>query len=176
LPDAALRSDLASCLDGERGAECTWSVLRDGRLFARAVDELSDPFRGTRGLTVAAGPRESALLLGAAVAIWLDAGFAAIRRAGARLAGPKLRRVAGPDVTGLSEVLVLQVGTVRSGDRVLLVHEWLGDGEALRACAGLVESAGGEVAGVLLLVDALGGEDLDGMGEVHALVRADDCL
>jgi adenine phosphoribosyltransferase len=176
LPDVALRSDLASCLDGARGAESVWSVLRDGRLFARAVDELADPFRGTRGVMVAAGPRESALLLGAAVAMRLDAGFAAIRRAGARLGGPKLRRVAGPDVTGLSEVLVLQVGTVRRGDHVLLVHEWLTDGEALKACAGLVESAGGEVAGVLLLVDALDGEDLDGVGDVHALVRADDCV
>ncbi len=73
MPDPALRSDLASCLDGARGADCVWAVLRD-------------------------------------------------------------------------------------------------------ACAGLVEAAGGEVAGVLLLVDALGGYDLNGLGTVHALVRADDCL
>jgi adenine phosphoribosyltransferase len=176
LPDPALRSDLASCLDGARGADCVWTVLRDGRLFARAVDELADPFRGTPGLTVAAGPRESALLLGAAIAMRLNACFAAIRGAGARLAGPKLRRVAGPDVTGLTEVLVLQVGTVRAGDRVLLVQEWLADDGGLRAAAGLIEAAGGEVAGVLLLVDGLGDGGLDGVGAVHALVRAQDCL
>jgi adenine phosphoribosyltransferase len=172
LSDQALRDDLAARLDAARGPAGVWGVLRDGQLFARAVDELAAPFRGMRGLVVVAGPRDTALLLGAAVAMRLQAGFAAVRGAGARLGGPKLRRVAGPDVTGLSEVLVLQVGTVRASDRILLVGDWREAGHGLEASAGLVEDAGARVAGVALLVDTLDGRN--GGAPVHALVHADD--
>jgi adenine phosphoribosyltransferase len=172
LSDAALRDDLTARLDAARGPEGVWGVLRDGRLFARAVDEVAAPFRGTDGLVVVAGPRDTALLLGAAVAMRLQAGFAAVRGAGARLGGPKLRRVAGPDVTGIGEVLVLQVGTVRASDRILLVEDWREEDHGIEASAGLVEGAGAEVAGVALLVDALNGRN--GGAPVHALVHADD--
>lgn len=170
MSEQALRDELAARLDAARGPEAVWGVLRDGKLFARAVDELAAPFRGMRDLVVVAGPRDTALLLGAAIAMRLQAGFAAVRGAGARLGGPKLRRVAGPDVTGLSEVLVLQVGTVRASDRILLVDDWREADHGLQASAGLVEGAGAEVAGVALLVDGLDGGD--GGPPVHALVRA----
>jgi adenine phosphoribosyltransferase len=172
LSDPALREELAARLDAARGPEAVWGVLRDGKLFARAVDELAAPFRGMRDLVVVAGPRDTALLLGAAIAMRLQAGFAAVRGAGARLGGPKLRRVAGPDVTGLSEVLVLQVGTVTASDRILLVQDWREDDHGVEASAGLVEGAGAEVAGVALLVDALNGRN--GGPPIHALVHADD--
>jgi len=172
LSEHALRDELAARLDPARGPEAVWGVLRDGKLFARAVDELAAPFRGMRDLVVVAGPRDSALLLGAAIAMRLQAGFAAVRGAGARLGGPKLRRVAGPDVTGLSEVLVLQVGTVTASDRILLVGDWREAGHELEASAGLVEGAGAEVAGVAVLVDGLHGGDSG--PPVHALVHADD--
>jgi adenine/guanine phosphoribosyltransferase-like PRPP-binding protein len=172
LSDPALRDDLAARLDAARGPEGVWGVLRDGKLFARAVDELAVPFRGMRDLVVVAGPRDTALLLGAAIAMRLQAGFAAVRGAGARLGGPKLRRVAGPDVTGLSEVLVLQVGTVSASDRILLVEDWREADHGLEASAGLVEGAGAEVAGVALLVDGLNGGN--GGPPVHALVHAEE--
>jgi adenine phosphoribosyltransferase len=169
LSEQALHDELAARLDAARGPEAVWGVLRDGKLFARAVDELAAPFREMRDLVVVAGPRDSALLLGAAIAMRLQAGFAAVRGAGA--AGrPKLRRVAGPDVTGLGEVLVLQVGTVRASDRILLVDDWREADHGLAASAGLVQGAGAEVAGVAVLVDALTGGD-DGP-PVHALVHA----
>src|SRR5215204_5021429 len=70
-------------------------------------------------------------------------------------------------------------GPFRSGDRVAIVEDVITTGGSALRAAEAVRAAGGEIAGVLALVDREEGgrEALEGAGlRVHALTRASDVL
>ena len=129
-------------------------LLSDAGFLARSVAALADPFENA-GVTKVAGVEARGFVLGAAVALRLEAGFVPVRKPGSVHPGPKATHVSGPDWRGRSLAYEVQRAAVADGDRVLLVDDWAETGSQALAARALIEECGGTWNGVSLLVDQL---------------------
>jgi adenine phosphoribosyltransferase len=129
-------------------------LLSDAEFLARSAAALAEPFADV-GVTKVAGIEARGFIFGAAVAMWLDAGFVAVRKPGSVHPGPKAVRVSEPDWRGQRLAYELQRAAVGVGDRVLLVDDWAETGSQALAAKALIEECGGDWAGASLLVDQL---------------------
>jgi adenine phosphoribosyltransferase len=55
------------------------------------------------------------------------------------------------DYTGQIKSLEIRVNALNSGEKVLIVDEWVETGAQIKAAIQLVEARGGEVAGILTI-------------------------
>ena len=106
--------------------------------------------RGRRVVDKVVGIEARGFILGAPVALRLGAGFVPVRKAG-RLPGAT-RRVAYALEYG-EAVLELHRDAIAPGERVLIVDDVLATGGTIAAARTLVESCGGVVAGVAVLME-----------------------
>ena len=125
------------------------TLLRDGNLFAEAVDYMYDHFR-EKEIEVIAGIESRGFIFGAALAYKLNIGFIPIRKPG-KLPAEKI-----------SEEYELEYGTdqleihrdaVKKGQRVLLVDDLLATGGTAQAAARLIEDLDGELIGIAFLIE-----------------------
>lgn len=141
-------------------------LLAEGTAFAAVVTALAAPFRD--GIDVVAAIEARGFILGAPVALALQAGFVPLRKSG-KLPGPVL-----------SERYSLEYGTDRiemhtdalhPGQRVLLVDDVIATGGTAEAACRLVQRAGARVTGLAALLEltALGGRSRLGEVEIHVL-------
>lgn len=85
-------------------------------------------------------------ILGTAIAFKAKVGFIAIRKSGKL---PKsCNRIEFVDYTNTKKGLELALGVVKSGDRILLVDEWIETGAQVRAAARLLEDQGASIAAI----------------------------
>ena len=124
-------------------------LLLDPGRFRRAVELMAEPFRGSKVRRVIS-IESRGFLLGAPIALLLDAGLVPIRKPG------KL-----PAAHGRVEY-VLEYGTdalemhrdaVSQGDRVLIVDDVLATGGTSEAAAKLVRAHGAQVVGFTFLIE-----------------------
>jgi adenine phosphoribosyltransferase len=132
-------------------------LLADGPLFAEVVHAIVDEHADS-GFDVVAGVEARGFLFGAAVALVAGTGVVPVRKAG------KLpwRTVSAAYALEYGEAVVEVHEDAFAGPRrVLLVDDVLATGGTLAAAADLVGRAGGELAGVSVVVElvALGGRD-----------------
>lgn len=120
-------------------------LFADPTAFQALVADLARPFDAA-GLDVVAGIDALGFILGTAVAWRLGKGLVPIRKAG-KLPVPALRQEF-VDYTGQAKALELRPDLIRPGRRVLIVDEWVETGAQMEAAAGLIERAGGRVAGL----------------------------
>ncbi|MEO0484826.1 MAG: adenine phosphoribosyltransferase [Pseudomonadota bacterium] len=145
------------------------TLFADPRGLRLAVDQLLDPYVGTR-IDKVAGLEARGFILGGAIAHQLSVGFVPIRKKG------KL-----PGAT-ISEAYTLEYGKAivevhddafEPGERVLLVDDLLATGGTAAAGIKLIERLGATTIGVAIVIDLpdLGGrKKLEAMGqEVHSL-------
>ena len=85
-------------------------------------------------------------ILGTALALHWQVGFAAIRKGG-KLPGAA-DRADFVDYTGQPKTLELRAGLLTAGMRIVVADEWIETGAQARAAAALVERQGGLVAGI----------------------------
>jgi adenine phosphoribosyltransferase len=69
-------------------------------------------------------------------------------------------------------VLRLQRGSLSSGDRVVLVDDWVETGSQFRAAGGLIAECGAELVGCSVIVDDMTDQVRAGIGRSHAIVRS----
>ncbi len=107
--------------------------------------------------TVVLGPETSGYALGALVARHLGVGFAGAAKSRRELADSDLWLSARTplDYRGRNLELTLRKRLLLPGDRVLLVDDWADTGGQLRALQRLVELAGAQVSGTVVIVDAV---------------------
>ncbi|KUN59957.1 phosphoribosyltransferase family protein [Streptomyces griseorubiginosus] len=129
-----------------------WGIFRDPRALAGMVHGLAEPFQED-GITAVCGIESRGFLLGAAVAVELGVGFAAVRKAAGIFPGKKVTRRSHPDYRGTRQELRLQRDAVGTGDRVLLVDDWIETGSQARAVRSMVEERGGQWMGCSVVVD-----------------------
>jgi adenine phosphoribosyltransferase len=138
------------------------TLLLDARGLRDAVAGLSEPFRGAR-IDKVAGIEARGLILGGAVALELDAGFAPVRKRG------KL-----PWDT-IGEDYALEYGTdriemhrdaVAPGERVLVVDDLIATGGTAEAAIRVIQKLGGEIVGCACIIDLPG---LGGSRRIEAL-------
>jgi adenine phosphoribosyltransferase len=148
-------------------------LLADGAILRGAVQALADPFRD-QGITKVAAVEARGFVLGAGVALELEAGFVAIRKTGAVHPGLKAARVTDPDWRGHQNVLRVQREALRRVDTVLLVDDWAETGSQAAAAKELVQMCSATFAGLSLLVDELPDARREELAPVHAVVSGDE--
>jgi adenine phosphoribosyltransferase len=150
-----------------------WAVFRDGEALEAIVKALAEPFRDD-GITAVCGLESRGFLLGAAVAVELGVGFVPVRKGEGLFPGRKSERTTAPDYRRLRHRLRMRRDGVRSGDRLVLVDDWIETGQQAAAARAMVEECGGRWAGCSVIVDQLGPEGHVPVGPVHALLSYDE--
>jgi adenine phosphoribosyltransferase len=123
-------------------------------VLRRAAAALAGPF-ASDAIDKVAALEARGFVLGAAVALELDAGFVAVRKPGGIHPGPKARVVTKPSWRGDPVTLELQRAAITTGERVLVVDDWAETGSQALAAKQLIEECGGDYAGLTMLVDQL---------------------
>jgi adenine phosphoribosyltransferase len=133
------------------------TLLGDARAFRRAVDELVQPWAGSK-IDKVAGIEARGFILGGAVAHQVSAGFIPIRKKG-KLPHKRVS-IAYSLEYGLDEMEMHEDAVVK-GDRVILVDDLIATGGTAEAAAKLLQRMGAEVLAACFIVDLpeLGGAE-----------------
>ncbi|WP_425901788.1 adenine phosphoribosyltransferase [Agrobacterium radiobacter] len=147
------------------------TLLGNPRAFRRAVDELVQPYAGTK-IDKIAGMEARGFILGGAVAHQLSAGFVPIRKKG-KLPHTTVR-VAYSLEYGVDE-MEMHVDAVQPGEKVILVDDLIATGRTAEGAVKLLRQMGAEIVSACFVIDLpdLGGrKKLEDLGvEVRTLVE-----
>jgi adenine phosphoribosyltransferase len=133
------------------------TLLGDARAFRRAVDELVQPWAGSK-IDKVAGIEARGFILGGAVAHQVSAGFVPIRKKG-KLPHTTVR-VAYSLEYGIDE-MEMHEDAVAKGERVILVDDLIATGGTAEGAVKLLRQMGAEVLAACFIIDLpdLGGAD-----------------
>lgn len=129
----------------------TYAWLDPSRLYcnsqalADCVEDLLVPFHGD-SIDIVAGIDAMGFILGACVAMKLQKGFLAIRKAGHLCVETQSQNYT--DYTGREKTMEVRQDVLKPGIRVLLVDQWIETGGTMKAAIQLVERLGGTIVGV----------------------------
>ena len=138
------------------------TLLGDARAFRRAIDELVQPWAGTK-IDKVAGMEARGFILGGAVAHQLSAGFVPIRKKG-KLPHAKVS-IAYSLEYGLDEMEMHQ-DAVEPGERVILVDDLIATGGTAEGAVRLLQKIGAEVCAACFVIDL---PELGGAKKIEAL-------
>src|SRR6202161_1908439 len=142
------------------------TLLGDARAFRRAVDELVQPWAGSK-IDKVAGMEARGFIIGGAVAHPVSGGLVPIRKKG-KLAHKRVS-IAYSLEYGLDE-MEMHEDAVAKGERVILVDDLIATGGTAEGAVKLLRQMGAEVLAACFVIDLpdLGGADklrkLDGPG------------
>jgi adenine phosphoribosyltransferase len=133
------------------------TLLGNARAFRRAVDELVQPWAGSK-IDKVAGVEARGFILGGAVAHQVSAGFVPIRKKG-KLPHTTVR-IAYSLEYGLDE-MEMHEDAVTKGERVILVDDLIATGGTAEGAVKLLRNMGAEVLAACFIIDLpdLGGAD-----------------
>jgi adenine phosphoribosyltransferase len=138
------------------------TLLGDARAFRRAIDELVQPWAGTK-IDKVAGMEARGFILGGAVAHQLSAGFVPIRKKG-KLPYTKVS-IAYSLEYGLDE-MEMHDDAVAPGERVILVDDLIATGGTAEGAVKLLKKIGVDVVAACFVIDL---PDLGGAKKIKAL-------
>ena len=144
-------------------------LLRDAAAFSYTIDQLAERCQDLAFDAIAA-IESRGFLFGAPLACRMAKPLIPVRKQG-KLPGETISVEYSLEYG--SNVMEIHVDGVVPGDRVLLLDDVIATGGSLAAAASLVENAGGQVAGIGLVIEleALGGRQLLGKYDVFSLVQ-----
>ncbi len=144
-------------------------LFADAIAFRRAVRDLLAQARES-DFSVVAGIDALGFILGAALAMEAGTGFVPVRKAGKLPVATD--SIGFDDYDGVHKTLEIRHGVLGSGDRVLVVDEWIETGAQVLATTSLLEARGASVAGIATIhCDDRGWEAVGGRYRVFALER-----
>ena len=138
------------------------TLLADARAFRRAVDELVNPWAGSK-IDKVAGVEARGFILGGAVAHQLSAGFVPIRKKG-KLPHTTVR-IAYSLEYGIDE-MEMHADAVHPGERVILVDDLIATGGTAEAAVKLLRGIGANVVAGCFIIDL---PDLGGAAKLRAM-------
>ncbi len=138
------------------------TLLGNARAFRRAIDELVQPWAGSK-IDKVAGMEARGFILGGAVAHQLSAGFVPIRKKG-RLPHAVVS-IAYSLEYGLDEMEMHQ-DAVLPGERVILVDDLIATGGTAEGAVKLLKKLGAEVTAACFVIDL---PDLGGAQKIRDL-------
>jgi adenine phosphoribosyltransferase len=124
-------------------------VLLDPAAFRDVIDRML-AYARVRGVEAVAGIESRGFIFGAPLAMELNAGFIPIRKLG-KLPGETLRQEYALEYG--TNAVEIQKDAVKPGQRVLIVDDLLATGGTSAAAIELIEKLGGEVAGLIFMVE-----------------------
>jgi adenine phosphoribosyltransferase len=147
------------------------TLLKEGELFAQAVDYLYDPFRHL-DIDKIAAVEARGFILGAALSYKLNIGFIPIRKPGKLPAKTTLEEY---ELEYGRDSIEMHDDALEKGDRVLLIDDLLATGGTAAAACRLIKKLGGEIVGLSFLIEltALNGRKLLTNYKVHSLITFD---
>lgn len=151
----------------------TWSMLRDPEALRAIVEGIAATAAHDRP-DVVVGVESRGFVLGPAVALALGVGFAPVRKDGAVFPGPVVEQQTEPDYRGNRRTLSLRADLVGSGQRVVLVDDWVETGSQALATAALVERCGARLVGIAVVVDDAADPARAALPGIRSLVRGDE--
>ena len=133
------------------------TLLGDARAFRRAVDELVQPWAGSK-IDKVAGIEARGFIIGGAVAHQISAGFVPIRKRG-KLPHTTVR-IAYSLEYGLDE-MEMHADAIHPGERVILVDDLIATGGTAEGAVRLMRQIGANVVAACFIIDLpdLGGAD-----------------
>jgi adenine phosphoribosyltransferase len=138
------------------------TLLGDARAFRRTVDELVQPWSGTK-IDKIAGIEARGFILGGAVAHQLSAGFVPIRKKGKL--PHKVVSIGYSLEYGIDE-MEMHIDALAPGERVILVDDLIATGGTAEAAVKLLKKLGADVAAACFVIDL---PDLGGAKKIEAL-------
>jgi adenine phosphoribosyltransferase len=138
------------------------TLLGSARAFRRAVDELVQPWAGSK-IDKIAGIEARGFIIGGAVAHQLSAGFVPIRKKGKL--PHKSVRIAYSLEYGLDE-MEMHEDAVAKGERVIVVDDLIATGGTAEGAVKLLRQMGADVVAAVFMVDL---PDLGGAAKLRAL-------
>ena len=147
------------------------TLLKDKTGFATLIDALSENYL-ERKIDLVLGIEARGFIFGPALAYRLNAGFVPVRKP-KKLPAETAKWTY--DLEYGTDTLEIHKDAVQKGQRVIIVDDLLATGGTARACAGLAESLGADIAGLGFVVELdflKGREKLQGH-EVFSLLHYD---
>lgn len=138
------------------------TLLGDPRAFRCAIDELVQPWAGTK-IDKVAGMEARGFILGGAVAHQLSAGFVPIRKKG-KLPHTKVS-IAYSLEYGLDE-MEIHADAVKPGEKVILIDDLIATGGTAAGAVALLQKIGADVVAACFVIDL---PDLGGAKKIEAL-------
>lgn len=136
-------------------------LLADGRAFGQIVDAIAGLYGGR--VDKVCGIEARGFILAAPVAYRLGVGFVPIRKHGKL---PYTAEAASYELEYSEAVIEIHSDALKAGERVLIVDDVLATGGTARAAADLVERLGGNVVGLVCLIEL---EFLNGRSKLDGL-------
>src|ERR1700712_4574588 len=138
------------------------TLLGNARAFRRAVDEMVQPWAGSK-IDKVAGMEARGFILGGAVAHQVSAGFIPIRKKG-KLPHTTVR-IAYSLEYGLDE-MEMHEDAVKKGERVILVDDLIATGGTAEGAVKLLRQMGAEVLAACFVIDL---PELGGAAKLRAM-------
>jgi adenine phosphoribosyltransferase len=138
------------------------TLLGNARAFRRAIDELVQPFAGSK-VDQVAGMEARGFILGGAVAHQLSAGFIPIRKKG-KLPHTTVS-IAYSLEYGVDEMEV-HTDAVKPGQKVILIDDLIATGGTAEGATKLLQKMGAEVVAACFVIDL---PELGGRAKLEAL-------
>jgi adenine phosphoribosyltransferase len=138
------------------------TLLGNAWAFRRAVDELVQPWAGSK-IDKVAGMEARGFILGGAVAHQVSAGFVPIRKKG-KLPHATVR-IAYSLEYGLDE-MEMHVDAIRPGERVILIDDLIATGGTAEGAVKLLRQIGADVIAACFIIDL---PELGGAAKLRAL-------
>jgi adenine phosphoribosyltransferase len=138
------------------------TLLADARAFRRAIDELVQPYAGSK-ISKVAGIEARGFILGGAVAHQMSAGFVPIRKKG-KLPHETVS-IAYSLEYGIDQMEMHRDAVVR-GEKVVLVDDLIATGGTAEAACRLLTQMGAEIVAACFIIDL---PDLGGAKKIEKL-------
>ena len=145
------------------------TLLRDAHAFKYAIKEILKMLEGKK-VDVVASAESRGFILGSVLSYELDAGFVPLRKPG-KLPYKTVKQEFETEYS--RDAFEVHVDAIKKGDRVLIVDDLLATGGTAKAAVDLVEKLGGEVVGLVFLIELSflkGREKLKGY-DVYSLIK-----
>lgn len=122
-------------------------IFQRPEVFSNLVDDLIRPFKDKFDKVAAIDAL--GFIIGGAIANKLKVGLVPVRK-GKKLPGIKgtVIRTSFTDYTKKKKSLEINKNSIKKGDRVLIVDEWIETGAQIKAAIRLIEKQGGKIIGI----------------------------
>jgi adenine phosphoribosyltransferase len=138
------------------------TLLADPRAFRRAIDELVQPWSGSK-IDKIAGIEARGFILGGAVAHQLSAGFVPIRKKGKL---PHTTVSISYSLEYGDDEMEIHADALVEGEKVILVDDLIATGGTAEAAVKLLKKLGADVVAACFVIDL---PDLGGAKKIEAL-------
>jgi len=140
--------------------------------LALAVEVLANPFRDA-GIQAVVGAESRGFIFGTALAQTLSCGFVPVRKPG-KLPSEKIALTYALEYG--TDTLEIHKDAIKAGEKCLIVDDLLATGGTMRACCDLVETLGGNIAGIAVLIELifLKGRNRFDKYHLHSAIKYED--